>query len=253
MENALKVIDLWKKFRIPHEKRQTIIQSIATSLQLLGKNRYTYEEFWALKGVDFSIRSRESMGIIGENGSGKSTLLKIIAKILRPDKGSVQTNGTTASILELGVGFHGELTVKENVRVYGAIMGLRSRNVKDRMDSILDFAGIARFRDAKLKNLSSGMQMRLAFSVAIETNPDIFLVDEALAVGDLDFQKKCMDKFREFKNMGKTIVLVTHGLNLVKEFCEHAVLLSKGEMIRYGPTGDVIAEYENRVQSASIR
>ena len=228
---AIQVEDLWKKFKIPHERRTTVLENIAGALQILEGKRFTYEEFWALKAINFSAEYGESIGVIGENGSGKSTLLKVIANILRPNRGRVKASGRIAPILELGVGFHPDLTVKENVSVYGSIMGLKNSEVKKRMGSMLELSGLERFKDAKLKNLSSGMQMRLGFSVAIETNPDIFLIDEALAVGDMEFQQKCMDKFKEFKREKKTIVLVSHALNLVKEFCEKTVFLSRGEML----------------------
>jgi len=245
---VVQVEDLWKKFRIPHEKRTTILENMAGALQILEGKRFTYEEFWALKAINFSVQYGESVGIIGENGSGKSTLLKIIANILRPDRGRVKTMGKIAPILELGVGFHPDLTVRENVLIYGSIMGLRSNEVKRQMGSILEYSGLERFRDAKLKNLSSGMQMRLGFSVAIETNPDIFLIDEALAVGDMEFQQKCFSKFREFKAAKKTIILVSHALSLVQEFCEKTLFLSRGEMMSFGETATVINEYVKQVQ-----
>jgi len=244
---VIQVEDLWKKFRIPHERRMTILENIAGALQILEGKRFTYEEFWALKAVNFSVQYGESVGVIGENGSGKSTLLKVMANIMRPNRGVVKASGRIAPILELGVGFHPDLTVKENVLVYGSVMGLKNSEVKKRMGSILEFSGLERFKDTKLKNLSSGMQMRLGFSVAIETDPDIFLIDEALAVGDMEFQQKCMDKFKEFKGEKKTIVLVSHALNLVKEFCERTVFLSKGEMISFGNTDDVVSQYLKRV------
>jgi len=244
---VIQVEDLWKKFRIPHERRMTILENIAGALQILEGKRFTYEEFWALKAVNFSVQYGESVGVIGENGSGKSTLLKVMANIMRPNRGVVKASGRIAPILELGVGFHPDLTVKENVLVYGSVMGLKNSEVKKRMGSILEFSGLERFKDTKLKNLSSGMQMRLGFSVAIETDPDIFLIDEALAVGDMEFQQKCMDKFKEFKGEKKTIVLVSHALNLVKEFCERTVFLSRGEMISFGNTDDVVSQYLKRV------
>ena len=244
----LRVEDLWKKFKIPHERRTTVFENIVGALQMLGGKTFSYEEFWALKEVSFTVAKGESLGVIGENGSGKSTLLKILARILRPDRGKVQAVGRIAPILELGVGFHPDLTAKENILVYGTIMGLKNSELRKRMDSILQFAALERFRDAKLKNLSSGMQMRLGFSVAIETDPDIFLIDEALAVGDMEFQQKCLSKFKEFKSTGKTMVLVSHALNLVREFCEKTLLLSRGEMVSFGETETVVNEYIRRVQ-----
>jgi len=244
---VIRIEDLWKKFKIPHERRTTILENIAGALQILEGKRFTYEEFWALKAINFIVNHGESIGVIGENGSGKSTLLKLIANILRPDRGKVKASGKIAPILELGVGFHPDLTVKENALVYGSIMGLKNSEVKKRMGSMLEFSGLERFKDAKLKNLSSGMQVRLGFSVAIETNPDIFLIDEALAVGDMEFQQKCIDKFKEFKAEKKTIVLVSHALDLVKQFCEKTLFLSRGEMVSFGGTETVVNEYVKQV------
>jgi len=249
MQAVIEVEDLWKRFKIPHQRRTTILENIAGALQILEGRRFTYEEFWALKAINFSVEYGESIGVIGENGSGKSTLLKVIANILRPNRGKVKASGKIAPVLELGVGFHPDLTVKENVSVYGSIMGLKNSDVKRRMSSMLEFSGLERFKDAKLKNLSSGMQMRLGFSVAIETNPDIFLIDEALAVGDMEFQQKCIGKFKELKGEKKTIVLVSHALDLVKEFCEKTVFLSRGEMISFGKTEDIVNQYVKYVGS----
>lgn len=245
---AIQVEDLWKKFKIPHEKRTTILENLAGVLQILDRERFSYEEFWALKDINFTVESGEFIGIIGENGSGKTTLLEIITRILRADKGKVTVKGKVAPILQLGVGFHPELTVKENVIIYGSIMGLKNKAIKRRMDSILQFAELERFKDAKLKNLSSGMQVRLGFSVAIETDPDIFLIDEALAVGDIDFQQKCIEQFKEFKSRHKTILFVSHALSLAKEFCEKTMLLSNGEIIEFGRTEEVINHYLNRAR-----
>ncbi|MFC1506157.1 ABC transporter ATP-binding protein [Thermoproteota archaeon] len=248
MDAIIEVQDLWKRFKIPHEKKTTVFENLARIMQILDSTRMTYEEFWALKGLSFSVEPGRSMGIIGRNGSGKSTLLKLIANILRPDKGKIKVTGKVASILELGVGFHPDLTVKENVLIYGSIMGLKNREIKKRINNILDFSNLRRFKDAKLKNLSSGMQMRLGFSTVIETDPEIFLIDEALAVGDMEFREKCMDKFKQFKEENKTILLVSHDLSLVREFCEKTMLLSKGEVVSSGKTEDVISIYEKTVK-----
>lgn len=240
----LEVQDLWKEYRIPHEKRDSILEQAAGALQMLGGKRFTYERFWALHGVNFQLGRGESLGVVGENGSGKSTLLKIIARIIRPSRGAVLTRGTVAPILELGVGFHPEVTVKDNALVCASVMGLSNAQTRNRLGSILRFAGLENFGDSKLKNLSSGMQMRLAFAVAMEVTPDIFLVDEALAVGDLDFQQKCFAKFQEFQRAGKTLILVSHSLDMIRSFCPKAILLSKGEMVAFGPTDEVLQTYE---------
>jgi len=237
------VKDVWKRFRIPHEKRTTMIDNMAGILSIFDRGRYSFEEFWALKKVDFQIKHGESLGIIGPNGSGKSTLLKIIARVMKPDRGRIVTNGSIASVLELGIGFHGDLTVRENTIIYGVIMGLTRSELKRRTNSILEFAGLTRFQDARLKTLSSGMQVRLAFSIAIQMEADIYLVDEALAVGDVEFQEKCLNKFREFKNEEKSIILVSHSMKLVRDFCDKTLYLADGMTRSFGPSRQVTNQY----------
>ncbi len=240
---VIAVDNIWKRYRIPHERRAPLLDNIAFFLSVLQGKRYDYEEFWALRGITFKIEHGESLGVIGPNGSGKSTLLKLIAGIIRPDRGRTETNGSVAPILELGIGFHGELTVTENALVYGVLMGLSRAEMKRRTESILDFADLLRFSDAKLKNLSSGMQVRLAFSIAIQANADIYLVDEALAVGDLAFQEKCLEKFREFKKESKSIVLVSSNMKLVESFCEKALYLLNGDARFFGSSSDATGKY----------
>jgi lipopolysaccharide transport system ATP-binding protein len=248
---VVKVQDVWKSFRIPHERRLTVLDHIAGALSVLEGRRYSYEEFWALKEITFGLEQSESLGIIGPNGSGKSTLLKLMARVMRSDKGTIETDGSMASVLELGIGFHGDLTVKENALVYGVIMGLRRSEMRKRTDSIAEFAGLTRFKDAKLKNLSSGMQVRLAFSIAIQTEANVFLIDEALAVGDAEFQQKCLEKFREFKKEKRSIVLVSHDMSLIKGFCEKALYLTNGEMMAFGPSEEVTNRYTRDVLASS--
>jgi lipopolysaccharide transport system ATP-binding protein len=247
-ETAVEVKNLWKKFMVPHEKRTTVFEML-TSLN----RRITYEEFWALKGINFSVAKGESLGIIGENGSGKTTLLNIIANILRPTKGEVRVNGKLTSFLELGVGFQPDLTGRENVYLYGAFMGLKDSEIDKKFDKIIEFAGLSKFIDTKLKNLSSGMQVRLAFSTAIQTNPDILLVDEVLAVGDMEFQQKCAEKFLEFKKGGVTLLIVSHDLAAVRKFCDRVLLLHKGEQVAVGGTAEVIDKYIYGGQKASTQ
>ena len=242
---------VWKRFRIPHERRTTVLDHVAGALSVLEGRRYSYEEFWALKQISFKLEHGESLGIIGPNGSGKSTLLKLIARIMTLDRGTIRTNGPIASVLELGIGFHGELTVRETAVVYGVIMGLPRSEMKRRTESILEFAGLTRFQDAKLKTLSSGMAVRLAFSIAIQTEAGIFLIDEALAVGDIQFQQKCLDKFREFKKEKKSIVLVSHGMGLVRDFCEKTLYLLSGETRALGPSEEVTNQYLKDVRELS--
>jgi lipopolysaccharide transport system ATP-binding protein len=244
---------VWKSFQIPHHKPTTILEQVAELFSAFERERFTYETFWALSGISFDLKNGDSIGIVGENGSGKTTLLRIIAKIFRPDRGKVSTSGKIAPMLELGVGFHPDLSVKENITVFGSIMGLSSALIAKKTQAIVEFAGIQRFQDAKLRSLSGGMQVRLAFSIAIETNPDIFLIDEALAVGDMEFRNKCLDRFREFKKAGKTIVLVSHDLELVKAFCEQALFLREGKIVARGPSNEVTEAYARAVMTPTAQ
>ena len=227
-----------KVFRIPHEKRTTVFEA------LTGLLRPThYKTFQALQDVTFSVEEGEMLGIIGENGSGKSTLLKILAGIMRPTSGKVSVNRRLTPFLELGVGFNPDFTAVENIRTYATIMGLSKREINGKIDDILEFAGLETFRDAKLKNFSSGMQVRLAFSTAIQTNPEILLMDEVLAVGDMEFQQKCMDVLNRYRNEGVTIVFVSHDLGSVRRFCDRTLLLRQGEQVALGETDEVIDRY----------
>jgi len=241
--SVVEVQDVSKHFRIPHERRATILDHLSAAIGLLGGKGFNYEEFWALRDITFSLERGDTLGIIGPNGSGKSTLLKVMARVMKPNSGSVRINGSTAAILELGIGFHGDLTVRENTIIYGIIMGLSKAEVSKRYDSIVDFAGLGKFQDTKLKHLSSGMQVRLAFSIVVQTDAEVFLVDEAISVGDIEFQEKCLYKFDEFKKAGKSIVLVTHDLALVNSFCNKALYLLEGRMKSFGLSKDVTQCY----------
>ena len=243
--SAIIVNNISKKFRIPHEKKTTVFQNIVG----LIKRQFSYEEFWALKDVSFEVNKGEALGIIGRNGSGKSTLLKILARVLYPDSGSVAMNGKVASFLELGVGFQPELTAKENVYIYGSILGLSRKQVDRVYDEIFDFAELKKFENMKLKNFSSGMYLRLAFATAIHATPDTLLIDEVFAVGDEAFQKKCRGKMHQFEAEGKTIVFVSHALNTVKELCQRSMLLNEGQIIAMGDTEKVINDYLATLQS----
>jgi lipopolysaccharide transport system ATP-binding protein len=236
---AIIVENVSKKFRVPHEKRKTLFHNLIGII----KRQFDYEEFWALKDISFEIKKGETFGIIGKNGSGKSTLLKILAKVLYPDTGTISKVGKVASFLELGVGFQPELSAEENVYIYGSILGLTRREVRQKYDQIFDFAELNNFKNMKLKNYSSGMYLRLAFSTAIHANPDTMLIDEVFAVGDTAFQKKCTDKITEFQNQGKTIVFVSHSMDSVKKICQRTLLLSGGKIVMLGKTEDVIKEY----------
>jgi lipopolysaccharide transport system ATP-binding protein len=237
--SAIIVNNVSKKFRIPHEKKRTVFQNIVG----LIKRQFSYEEFWALKNVSFEVNKGEALGIIGRNGSGKSTLLKIMARVLYPDSGSVAMNGKVASFLQLGVGFQQELTARENVYIYSSILGLRRKQVDRIYDDIFDFAELKKFENMKLKNFSSGMNMRLALSTAIHAVPDTLLIDEVFAVGDESFRKKCRDKMNQFRTEGKTIVFVSHHLNTVQELCQRTMLLNEGRIVTMGETEKVINDY----------
>jgi len=237
--SAIIVDNVSKKFRIPHEKKTTVFQNIVG----LIKRQFSYEEFWALKDISFEVNKGEAFGIIGRNGSGKSTLLKILARVLYPDSGSASMNGKVASFLQLGVGFQPELTARENVYIYSSILGLGRKQVDRVYDEILDFAELKKFENMKLKNFSSGMNVRLAFSTAIHSVPDTLLLDEVLAVGDVAFQEKCRDKMDQFKTEGKTIVFISHALEAVKELCQRSMLLNEGRIVTMGDTEKVINDY----------
>lgn len=237
--SAVVVDNVSKQFRLPHEKRNSLFQSLIG----IFKPRMSYEEFWALTDVSFEVKQGETFGVIGPNGSGKSTLLKILAKVLYADRGSVTTDGKISSFLELGAGFQMELTAKDNVFLYAAILGISRRETKRRYDSIFDFAELRKFENMKLKNFSSGMYMRLAFATAVHTDPDILLVDEAFAVGDESFQQKCVAKLDEFRRAGTTIVFVSHDTEMVAEVCQRSLLLQNGRMVSIGPTEKVASDY----------
>ena len=237
--SAITAYKVNKKFRIPHQKKTTLFQHVISFL----KRQRTYEEFMALNNVSFEVASGECFGILGSNGSGKSTLLKIMARVMYPDSGSITTNGKIASFLELGVGFQPELSARDNVYIYSSVLGMSRRETDRLYEDIFEFAELKRFEDMKLKNFSSGMYMRLAFSTAIHTDPDIMLIDEVLAVGDEAFQKKCMQKINEFRQMGKTIILVSHAIETVRAICTSAILLASGSIISSGATESVINDY----------
>ena len=237
--SAIIVDNVSKKFRIPHEKKRTVFQNIVG----LIKRQFAYEEFWALKDISFQVNKGEALGIIGRNGSGKSTLLKIMANVLYADSGSVTLNGKVASFLKLGVGFQAELTARENVYIYSSILGVGRKQVDRIYDDILDFAELRKFENMKLKNFSSGMNMRLAFATAIHAVPDTLLIDEVFAVGDEAFKEKCRDKMNQFKAEGKTIVFVSHALDSVQALCQRTILLNGGRIVTMGDTEKVINDY----------
>lgn len=246
MSNAITVVDVTKRFRIPMDRSTTLKYRL---VHLRRTSRF--RELMALSDVSFEVRRGEFFGVIGANGSGKSTLLKILAGIYRPTSGGVVIDGAVAQFLELGVGFNPELTARENVYLNGAILGLSRRELRSRMEQILDFAELTDFADQKLKNFSSGMSVRLAFTVAIEADSSILLMDEVLAVGDARFQAKCFDVFAGYREQGKTVVLVTHDLGAVDTYCDRALLLENGELTAVGRARDVTNAYRQSVGAAS--
>jgi len=237
---VIKVEGVYKNFQLPHEKKDSI-KSLVTSLG--SKHSRTIETQHALKNISFEVKKGEFFGIVGRNGSGKSTLLKIIAEIYQPTKGSMHKEGKLVPFIELGVGFNPELTGRENVYLNGALLGFSRKEIEAQYNDIVEFAELEPFMDQKLKNYSSGMQVRLAFSVATRANADILLIDEVLAVGDADFQKKCFNFFRQLKGLKKTIIFVSHDMSAVTEYCDRAILIDKSEIIESGSADKVALGY----------
>ncbi|NLX44261.1 MAG: ABC transporter ATP-binding protein, partial [Chloroflexi bacterium] len=205
--------------------------------------RIPHESFWALSDVSFDIAAGESVGLVGNNGSGKSTSLKLMTRILRPTRGQVSVDGRVSGLLELGAGFHPELSGRDNIYLNGALMGLSRRDIDARLNTIIDFSELGNFVDVQLKFYSTGMAMRLAFSIAVSVDADILLVDEVLAVGDQAFQAKCLERIREILKQGVTIVLVSHDLNMVRDLCQRSIWLHKGRLRADGPTPEVLDAY----------
>ncbi len=242
---AIKVENVSKTFRIPHERITTLRGAFVNFL----KSKH-YEKFKALDDVSFEVKKGEFFGIIGRNGSGKSTLLKILAGIYTADKGKVTINGKISPFLELGIGFDPELSGRENIYLNAIVLGLSKKEIDQKFDDIVKFSELERFIDQKLKNYSSGMQVRLAFSVAIHANRDILLMDEVLAVGDSNFKEKCLDVFRNFKKSGKTILFVSHDTEAIREHCDRALLLHKGKTIIIASPEKAIYEYGRALMSS---
>lgn len=236
MVNAIEVRDINKQFVLRHTR------SMKEAFVWLVKGRKgdLSEKFHALKGVSLDIKQGETVALLGLNGSGKSTLLKHISGVMRPDSGTVGTRGRVAGLIEVGAGFHHDLSGRDNVYLNGAILGMTEDEINDKFDSIVEFSEIGQFIDTEVKFYSSGMYLRLAFSVAVHTDPEVFLVDEILAVGDEPFQRKCIDKIKQLASEGKTLVVVSHDLDLVSRICERGVLLEHGQVIMDGPVHDVV-------------
>lgn len=234
---AVRVDEVSKRFRLYHERNQTLKSAI-----LRGRTS-KHEDFWALRDVSFDVAAGETHGLIGANGSGKSTLLKCLAKIYWPTSGTIEYQGRMASLLEVGSGFHLELSGRENIYLNGSILGMTRKEIDSKFEEIVEFSGVERFLDQPVKNYSSGMYVRLGFSIAINVNPDILVVDEVLSVGDEEFQRRSFQKFRELKKQGKTIILVTHAMAVVRDLCESVTWLSHGALQQSGPTERVVDSY----------
>jgi lipopolysaccharide transport system ATP-binding protein len=237
-ELAIKVENLSKTFRIPHEKISTLKGEFINAFRTKS-----YEEFTALEDISFEVEKGEFFGIIGSNGSGKSTLLKILAGVYKPDGGKVKINGLISPFLELGIGFQPELSGRDNIYLNATVLGLTKKQIDERFDDIVDFSELRRFIDQKIKNYSSGMQVRLAFSVAVHADRDILLMDEVLAVGDSNFQQKCMNEFNRYRGLKKTVILVSHDISAIQQHCNRALLLKKGKIVKIGQAESVGNEY----------
>lgn len=239
----IRLENVTQRFRVIQERPDTVRELFSK----LFRRQTSYHDFEAVRNVSFEVPGGQMLGIIGRNGSGKSTLLKIIAGVYRPTNGVVEVNGSIAPLIELGAGFHHELTGRENILLNGLLMGYSKRDMLERQESIIEFADIGDFIDAPVKQYSSGMYMRLAFAVATEVDPRILLVDEILAVGDAGFQEKCFERIRKFRASGKTILLVTHTMSDVQQHCERVLLLEQGSIVVDGRPEEAIAMYKSLV------
>jgi lipopolysaccharide transport system ATP-binding protein len=244
-EIAVNVDHVSKKFRLYHERNQSIKSAI------MRGRRSVHEDFWALKDVTFNVPTGSTFGLIGSNGSGKSTLLKCLAKIYYPEMGTISYKGRIAALLEVGSGFHPELSGRENVFLNGSILGMSKKEITRKFDEIVDFSGVEQFIDQPVKNYSSGMYVRLGFAIAINVDPDVLVVDEVLSVGDADFQEKCRQKFVDFKVAGKTVVLVSHSMGQVQDMCDHAAWLRHGELVMMGDAKPTIKAYLDSLQTGA--
>lgn len=251
---AIRVRELAKRFRIARRRRrgyktlrETLIDVLSAPYRRLrsgsGPGGEQMETFWALRDVNFDVNAGEVIGIIGRNGAGKSTLLKILSRITEPTIGFAEIHGRVSSLLEVGTGFHGELTGRENLYLNGAILGMRRAEIARKFDEIVAFAEVERFIDTAVKHYSSGMYLRLAFAVAAHLEPEILIVDEVLAVGDASFQKKCLNKMQDAGNLGRTVLFVSHNMPAITRLCQRVILLDGGAVLRDGPAAQVVSEY----------
>jgi lipopolysaccharide transport system ATP-binding protein len=246
---------VWKKFRRGEQKHDSLRDLIPSIAKGLFKSRRPGElrdqEFWAIKDVSFQVERGEALGIIGPNGAGKSTTLKILSGILTPDRGAITVSGKLSALIEVGAGFHPDLTGRENIYLNGAILGMKKKEMDRKLEDIVAFSELSEFLDTPVKRYSSGMYARLGFSVAAHVDPDILLVDEVLSVGDWAFQRKCLEKMEDFVKKGVTIIFISHNLQAVVNLCPRALLLRKGSVVESGPTGDVVRRYLSEAVSTA--
>jgi len=244
METTIQFDDVSRQFVLHHERPRSF-QELAVNL--FRRDNSSREEFWALRDVSFAVKQGETVGIVGPNGAGKSTALKLISRIIEPTSGQIKVNGRVGALLELGAGFHPDLTGRENIFLNGSILGLGRAEIRRRLDEIIAFAELERFIDVPVKHYSSGMHVRLGFSVAVHTAPEILLVDEVLAVGDQAFQSKCLQRIAHMREQGVTILFVSHSLEMVRRLCHRIIWLDEGQVQAIGPADEVVVDYLSRV------
>ncbi len=252
----IKIDNVWKQYRLGNTVdlnrsfREALSQRFARDKSLSNQST---ETFWALKDINLDIPSGRSLGLIGHNGAGKSTLLKVLSRITKPTKGKITLQGSLSSLLEVGTGFHPELSGRENIYLYGAIMGMSRRDIEKKFDQIVDYAGVEQFLDTPVKRYSSGMYVRLAFSIAAHVEPDILIVDEVLAVGDKAFREKCLGKMEDVAQSGRTVIFVSHNMNAITSLCQDVAWLDRGQVREVGDTHTIVSAYENSILNTDAR
>jgi len=262
MSFAIRVDQISKRFRVPQSSERVPYRTLREDLERMiasswkrwrnGAERRAAEEFWALRDIAFEVRHGELLGIVGCNGAGKSTLLKILGRVTRPTAGSVRIRGRLGMLLEVGTGFHHELTGRENIFLAGAILGMRRNEIRRKFDAIVDFAEIESFLDTPVKRYSSGMYMRLGFSVAAHLDPEILLIDEVLAVGDIAFQRKCLSKMGNLAGENRTVLFVSHNMSAIRQLCPRSLLLDRGRLVHDGPTQETLRIYHDSLRTGKV-
>lgn len=247
--NVIEVDHVWKRYRRPHQRVNTVKEAVMAFI----RGQTGYEEFWALRDISFSVTAGESIGVVGPNGSGKSTLLGLLARVLRPTQGAISVKGRICPLLGLGTGFHPDLSARENVFLNASLLGLSRREILARYDDIVDFAELEDLMEAPLKTFSSGMVVRLGFSIAVSLDPDLLLIDEVLSVGDEHFQHKSFQKLLDFRRDGRTIFVVSHDLDALKALCDRAIWLDRGNMVADTGCEEVVDAYRKAVAEAEQR